>query len=52
MLSKQKVVMYVGYALGEIILIVVGILIALQVDNWNQNHKASAQANIWRAAII
>ena len=28
---------YLGYALGEIILVVLGILIALQINNWNQN---------------
>ena len=27
---------YVAYALGEILLIVIGILIALQIQNWNQ----------------
>jgi len=51
-LSKQKYAKYVGYALGEIMLIVVGILVALQLDNWNQNRKAIAQAAIWRAAIV
>jgi len=51
-LSKQKYAKYIGYAVGEILLIVVGILIALQLDNWNQNRKATAQADIWRAAII
>jgi hypothetical protein len=35
-LSKRQAIRYVGYALGEIILIVVGILIALQIDNWNE----------------
>lgn len=28
---------YVKYAIGEIILVVIGILIALQINNWNQN---------------
>lgn len=51
-LSRRKFVKYIGYALGEIILIVVGILIALQLDNWNQERKAMAQADIWRAAIV
>ena len=30
---------YFKYALGEIILVVIGILIALQVNNWNQERK-------------
>ena len=30
---------YLLYAIGEIILVVIGILIALQVNNWNQNHN-------------
>ena len=30
---------YFKYAFGEIILVVIGILIALQINNWNENHK-------------
>ena len=30
---------YLRYAVGEILLVVVGILIALQVNNWNQERK-------------
>lgn len=30
---------YVAYALGEIILVVVGILVALQINNWNEYSK-------------
>ena len=51
-MSRKKGARYTGYALGEIILIVVGILIALQLDNWNQKRKATNQAEIWRAAIV
>lgn len=30
---------YMLYALGEIFLVVIGILIALQINNWNENRK-------------
>jgi hypothetical protein len=30
---------YLKYALGEIILVVIGILIALQINNWNETNK-------------
>ena len=31
---------YVLYALGEILLVMIGIVFALQVNNWNENRKA------------
>ena len=31
---------YLKYALGEIILVVIGILIALSINNWNENRNA------------
>jgi hypothetical protein len=40
MLQEDKVMRYVLYAIGEIILVVVGILIALQVNTWNEDRKA------------
>ena len=30
---------YLFYALGEILLVVIGILLALQIDNWNEDRK-------------
>ena len=34
---------YFKYAIGEIILVVIGILIALQINNWNENRKVKVQ---------
>lgn len=34
---ENKTSKYFKYALGEIVLVVIGILIALQINNWNQN---------------
>ena len=34
---ENKTGKYLKYAIGEIILVVIGILIALQINNWNQN---------------
>ena len=39
LLSEGKSVNYLKYAIGEIVLVVIGILIALQVNNWNENRK-------------
>lgn len=36
-MSKNKTSKYLKYAIGEILLVVIGILIALQINNWNQN---------------
>ncbi len=35
LLGKNRFTAYILYAIGEIILVVIGILIALQVNNWN-----------------
>ncbi|MEM6723339.1 MAG: DUF6090 family protein [Bacteroidota bacterium] len=39
LLSENKFGKYLTYAIGEIILVVIGILIALQVNNMNQNNQ-------------
>ncbi len=39
LLTNNKCSKYLLYAIGEILLVVIGILIALQIDNWNQEKK-------------
>ena len=36
LLSENKTVQYFKYAIGETVLVVIGILIALSINNWNQ----------------
>lgn len=43
LLSEGKTGKYLKYALGEIILVVIGILIALQINNWNENRKVQTE---------
>jgi hypothetical protein len=43
LLGEDKTGKYFKYAIGEIVLVVIGILIALQVNNWNEKRKADAR---------
>ena len=45
MVSNSKASKYLLYALGEIILVVIGILIALQINNWNEKRKIFENQN-------
>lgn len=45
LLSESKFSKYLIYAIGEIILVVIGILIALQVNNWNGARKSETAQN-------
>jgi hypothetical protein len=38
-MEQNKTGKYFKYAIGEIILVVIGILIALQINNWNEQRK-------------
>ncbi len=44
LLSESKTGKYLKYAIGEIVLVVIGILIALSINNWNENKKNVNQA--------
>lgn len=39
LIMENKTSKYFKYAIGEIVLVVIGILIALQINNWNENEK-------------
>lgn len=39
LLSENNISKYLFYAIGEIVLVVIGILIALQINNWNEDKK-------------
>ena len=40
MAAENRIAKYLRYAIGEILLVVIGILIALQINNLNERHKA------------
>ncbi|WP_445386449.1 DUF6090 family protein [Robiginitalea sp. IMCC44478] len=39
LLTDNKISKYLLYAVGEILLVMIGILLALQVNNWNEDRK-------------
>jgi len=43
LMEKNKTGKYLKYAIGEIVLVVIGILIALQINNWNEDRKERKQ---------
>jgi hypothetical protein len=43
LLNEGKTTKYFKYAIGEIVLVVIGILIALQINNWNEDRKDRIQ---------
>ena len=50
--SENKVIAYLRYAIGEILLVVIGILIALQVNNWNEQRKSKQELNQLKTSLI
>ena len=46
MISEGNTGKYLKYALGEIVLVVIGILIALQINNWNEQRKTDIKEQI------
>jgi len=46
-MSENKTTKYFKYAIGEILLVVIGILIALSINNWNQNRISNKTLNTY-----
>jgi ABC-type antimicrobial peptide transport system permease subunit len=44
-MNKNKFSKYLLYAIGEIVLVVIGILIAVQINNWNTNKNEITRLN-------
>ena len=51
-LMENKTGKYFKYAIGEIVLVVIGILIALQINNWNESRKDKINLDNIYAMII
>lgn len=51
LLSENKFSKYFLYAIGEVILVVIGILIALQINNWNEQRKLKQQQKVILKAL-
>ncbi|WP_411768653.1 DUF6090 family protein [Winogradskyella sp. A3E31] len=50
-MEQNKTGPYIKYAIGEIILVVIGILIALQINNWNENRRTASLARSYLSDI-
>lgn len=52
MLTENKFNKYLIYAIGEIVLVVIGILIALQLNTWNENRNNNKKLTTYLHAIL
>ena len=52
LLSDNKFSKYLLYAIGEILLVVIGILIALQINNWNELNKKKQDERVLLMAVL
>ena len=51
-MEQNKTSSYLKYAIGEIVLVVIGILIALQINNWNENRKDRANESVYLKELL
>lgn len=52
LLEQGKTTTYIKYAVGEIFLVVIGILIALQLNTWNENRKLNQQEKLYIKRLL
>jgi hypothetical protein len=52
LLQSGKLKSYAAYALGEISLVMIGILLALQINNWNEERKDRIKENKVLASLL
>ena len=52
LLTENKFSKYLLYAIGEIILVVIGILIALQLNDWNDSRKQLKLENEYYCRLL
>ena len=52
MLLQGRLGNYLKYATGEIVLVVIGILIALQINNWNEQRKQQAKEQAYLRQLM
>ena len=51
LVMENKTSKYFKYAIGEIVLVIIGILIALQINNWNEKRKVVTKTNNYLKAL-
>ncbi len=51
LINQNQMGKYFKYAIGEILLVVIGILIALQINNWNEQRKENALGKHYLSGI-
>ena len=52
LMEQNKTGKYLKYAIGEIILVVIGILLALQIKNWNQERIKKARSIGYMKSLV
>jgi hypothetical protein len=52
LIGEGNINKYFRYALGEIVLVMIGILLAIQVNNWNESQKIQKRIQVYSKSLI